>query len=79
MRSVAYYDPSYNVLKLNKETYTFSCRGVVRLGVPDPWNNWGGPAKVGACKSLLFTESSLVVKLENTCLIFLIVLNLPLK
>ena len=36
------------------------CRRAVQLGGPDHWHNWGGPAKVGARKSVLFTESSLV-------------------
>ena len=44
---------------------------VVQLGGPGPWYNWGGPAKVGACKSFLFTESSLVVKIKNTWLFLL--------
>ena len=26
-----------------------SSLGGVQLGGPDPWCNWGGPAKVGAC------------------------------
>ena len=36
------------------------CQGVVPLGGPDPWYNLGGPTKVEACKSFLFTESFLV-------------------
>ena len=40
-------------------------------GGPDPWYNMGGPAKRVACKSSLFTESSLVVKIKNTWLILL--------
>ena len=35
--------------------YIVVCQGVVKLGRPDPWYNWDGPTKVGACK---FTESS---------------------
>ena len=31
----------------------------------DPWYNPGGLAKVGAGKSFLFTESSIVVKIAN--------------
>ena len=42
------------------------CRGVLQLGGPDLWYNQGDPAKVGACKSFLFTASSLVVKIRNT-------------
>ena len=41
----------------------------MHIGGPDPWHNWGGPAKVGALKSVLCTESSLVVKIKNTWLI----------
>ena len=33
---------------------------------PDPWYNQAGTTKVGACKSFLFTESSLVVKIKKT-------------
>ena len=42
------------------------CQGVLQLGGPDLWYNQGDPAKVGACKSFLFTASSLVVKIRNT-------------
>ena len=42
------------------------CQGVEQLGGQDSWCNWGGTAKVGARKSLLFLESSLVVKIKNT-------------
>ena len=38
------------------------CLVVIQQGGPDTWYNWGGPAKVGARKSFLFTESSVVVK-----------------
>ena len=34
---------------------------VIQQGGPDPWENWVGPPNVGAYKSFLFTESSLVV------------------
>ena len=44
-------------------------RGVVQLGGPDPQYNWAGPAKLGAHKSFLFTESSCVAKIKNTWLI----------
>ena len=37
------------------------------LGGPDPWYNRGVPAK--ACKSFLFTESSLLIKIQNTYMI----------
>ena len=50
-------------------TCIVGCQSVVQLGGPGPWYNWGGPAKVGACKSFLFTESSLVAKIKNTWLI----------
>ena len=33
-------------------SYIVGCRDVVQLGCPDPWYNWGGPAKVGARKSI---------------------------
>ena len=32
----------------------------VQLEGPNPWYNWVVPAKVGAHKSFLFTEGSLV-------------------
>ena len=47
------------------------CLAVIQQGGPDTWYNWGGPAKVGARKSFLFTESSVVVKKKNTCQPFL--------
>ena len=53
------------------------CRGVVELGGPDSWYSRGGPAKVGACKLLPFTENSLVVKIKNTWLILLSHLTKP--
>ena len=46
------------------QIYIVGCWGVVQLGGPDPRYNWGGPAQVGACKSCLFTESFLVVKIK---------------
>ena len=55
-------------------SYNVSCQGAVQLGGPDPRYNWDGPAKVGACKPFLFTESSLVVKIKNNWLIFVITL-----
>ena len=54
----------------NPSIYLVGCRGVVQLGGPDPWYNWGGPTKVGVLKSFLFSEYSLVVKTKNHCLIF---------
>ena len=39
------------------------CQGVIQQGGPGPWYNQGGPAKVVAHKSFLFTESFLVVKI----------------
>ena len=50
--------------------YSWLSRCSIERG-PDPWYNWGGPAKVGARKSFLFTESSLVAKTKNTWLILL--------
>ena len=44
--------------------FIVSCRGVVQLGGPDPWDNQVGPAKVGAGKSFLFTKGSCVVKIS---------------
>ena len=38
--------------------FLVSCRGVVQLGGPDPWDNQVGPAKVGAGKSFLFTKGN---------------------
>ena len=35
--------------------YIVSCRGVVKPGGADPWYNQGGPIKVGACKSFLYS------------------------
>ena len=57
---------------LNNLKLIVGCRGVVQLGGPDPWVNRGGPTKVGAHKSFLFTESSLVVEIKNNWLIFCI-------
>ena len=37
------------------------CQGVVQLGGLDPGFAQGGPTKVGACKSIQFTESAHVV------------------
>ena len=45
-------------------TYTVGCQGVVELGVPAPRFVRGGHAKVGACKSILFTESFHMVKIN---------------
>ena len=53
------------------DTYTVGCRGVVQLGGTDSWCIHGGPDKVGAYKSFLFTEISHVVKIKNTWLILL--------
>ena len=53
------------------ETSIVCFQGVVQLGGPDPWYNLGSPAKVGAHKSFLCTEISLVVKIKNTWLILL--------
>ena len=36
--------------------YMVGCQGVVQLGGPGPRYNHGGPAKVVARKSLLFTD-----------------------
>ena len=36
---------------------------------PDPWYKRDGPTKVGAHKSILFTESVLVVKIKKTFLL----------
>ena len=33
-------------------------------GVLSPWFAWRGPAKVGACNSILFTESSILVEIK---------------
>ena len=54
-----------------KYLYLFGCRGVVQLGVPDPFYNRGGLGKVGARKLFLFTESSLVVEKKNPGFILL--------
>ena len=40
--------------------YIVGCQGVAQLGGPDTWYYRVGPAKVGACKYFLFTESSFV-------------------
>ena len=49
--------------------YLVSCQGVARLGVLGPGFARGGPTKVGACKSILFTESYSVVEIKNTWMI----------
>ena len=51
------YRPSFKILL----AFVVGCRGVLQLGGPVPCYNWGGPAKMGARKSFLFTESFLVV------------------
>ena len=40
-----------------------SCRGVVQLGGPDPGFAQWDTLKVGACKSIIFNESSREVKI----------------
>ena len=60
------HGPITGVISLSLGHRTYVCQGV---GCPDPWYNRGDPVKVGACKSFLFTESSLGVKIKNTCLI----------
>ena len=57
-----------SVFKLGVK-YTVGCPGVAQLGVPTPGFVRGGLAKAGACKSILFTKSSCVVKINNTCYI----------
>ena len=52
--------------------HVVSCQGVVQRGGPDPCYNQGGLAKVGAHKSFLFTENSLVYEIKNTWLIWLL-------
>ena len=34
---------------LSYDIYIVGYQGVVQLGGPDLWFDWGGPAKVGAC------------------------------
>ena len=43
-------------LKLGVELYMVDCQGLEPLGVPAPRFIPGGHSKVGACKSILFTE-----------------------
>ena len=47
---------------------TVICQGVVQLGSLAPRFARGGPTKVGACKSFLFTESSHVVEYYTSLL-----------
>ena len=42
---------------------------VEQLGGPDPWYDRGGPTKVRARKSFLFTEGSPVGNINNTWVI----------
>ena len=51
------YRPLFKILF----PFVVSCRGVVQLGGPVPCYNRGGPAKMGARKSFLFTGNFLVV------------------
>ena len=44
------------------KTYIVGCWGVLQLGFPAPGFGRGAPAKVGACKSIIFTESSFIIK-----------------
>ena len=37
--------------------YEVSCRGEVQLGNIDPWYDWGGPDKVGACKAFVCDQN----------------------
>ena len=55
-----------SIFTLESVTY-IGCEGEgeVQLGVPAPRFIWGGTAKVGACKSTLFTKSSSVVKITK--------------
>ena len=60
------------VTSLNKfEKYIVDCRGATQLRGPDPWYDRVDPSKLGAGKSFLLTESSLVIKMKNTWLILL--------
>ena len=43
------------------------CQGEIQLGGPDPWSARGGPGKVEAGKSILFTDSSHVEQLVDFC------------
>ena len=51
---------------LNELLYIVRCQGRVQLGGPDPWYRRVGPAKVGARKSFLFTETFGVSDLKGT-------------
>ena len=46
-------------------TCIVSCQGVVQLGGPDPWFNWGGPANVGAHKSHALSPSFAKIVSDN--------------
>ena len=46
-------------------TYTVGCQGVAQLRVPAPRFVRGGPAKVGVCNSILLTESSCMIKINE--------------
>ena len=48
-------DKSHGVMKIWMKLYIVGCRGVTQLGGPDQCQNQGGPAKVEARKSFLFT------------------------
>ena len=58
-----------------QQRFIVDCRGEVQLGGPDPWYNRGGPAKVGARDSFVFTESSLEVTIKNNLVDFVVTLK----
>ena len=55
--------------------YIVGCQGVVQIGGPDPGFAKRGPTKVGACESILFTESSCVVEIKNIQLLAVVLLS----
>ena len=50
---------------MGEKRYIVNCQGEVQLGGSAPGFAQGGPAKVGACKSILFTDSSRVVEIKE--------------
>ena len=53
-----------------KLAFIVSCQGV-QLGGPGPGFARGGTTEVGACNSIILTESSCEVEIKNTLLILL--------
>ena len=48
--------------------YDVSCRVVVQLVNLDPWYDWGGPDKVGACKAFVCDQTGDRVRMTKVAI-----------